>query len=380
MKKIFLIIIALLTLNVGSASAQDEKIRVAVFDPTSPGTDIDEGSKIAIRELISSVFVNTGKYTIVERSLLEKVMKEQEFSNSGAVDDSQATEVGKLTGANKVILSVVTLVGERNMLSIKIINVQTATIDQQKTKIVSSDDLLDAIEPLTAELLGEEIPESEKSVTLTNTYNTYSSGKKSTPTQSQTSTSLVADDIIKSTANIITQACKKPEKYDSDEARFNSLKTTHKVSLERMIMVNSKFAIEPASVNDNQITFFLRNRTSLRTQWIAYIPVKVDDALVLFLDGELIGIGLASTGFVVTLPRGRFGGRHTLSLYACTFPIFNMSVDLSAKNYYLFDWDNKKAVKLLTADADTKFMDVNAMEKEFRNELLKAQEEYKKNR
>jgi hypothetical protein len=377
MKKIFLIIIALLTLNVGSTSAQDEKIRVAVFDPTSPGTDIDEGSKIAIRELISSVFVNTGKYTIVERSLLEKVMKEQEFSNSGAVDDSQATEVGKLTGANKVIISVVTLVGERNMLSIKIIDVQTASIDQQKTKIVSSDDLLDAIEPLTAELLGEEIPESAKSVTLTNT---YTSNQKSTPTQSQTSTSLVDDDIIKSTANIITQACKKPEKYDSDEARFNSLKTTHKVSLERMIMANSKFAIEPASVNDNQITFFLRNRTSLRTQWVAYIPVKVDDALVLFLDGELVGIGMASTGFVVTLPRDKFEGRHTLSLYACTFSIFNMSVDLSAKNYYLFDWDNKKAVKLLTADASTKFMSADAMEKEFLNELSNVQEEYKKNR
>jgi hypothetical protein len=87
-------------------------------------------------------------------------MKEQEFSNSGAVDDSQATEIGKLAGANKVVLSVVTLAGGRNMLSVKIIDVQTATIDQQKSKIVSSNDLLYAVEPLTAELLGEKVPET----------------------------------------------------------------------------------------------------------------------------------------------------------------------------------------------------------------------------
>jgi len=137
--------------------AQDGKLRVAVFDPSSSGTPIDEGTKVAVRELISSTFVNTGRYTIVERSLLQQIMKEQEFSNTDVVDDSQATQLGKLAGANKVVLSVVTLVGGRNMLSIKIIDVQTATIDQQKTKIVTSSDLLDVVEPLTLEVLGEKV-------------------------------------------------------------------------------------------------------------------------------------------------------------------------------------------------------------------------------
>ncbi|MDR1122217.1 MAG: SUMF1/EgtB/PvdO family nonheme iron enzyme [Dysgonamonadaceae bacterium] len=149
-----IIIILSLLLFVQHLFAQEEKLRVAVFDPTSSGTAIDEGSKVAVRELISSTFVNTGKYIIVERSLLEKVMKEQEFSNSGVVDDNQATEIGKLAGAHKVVISVVTLVGGRNMLSVKVIDVKTATIDQQKTKLVQTNDLLDAVEPLTQELIG----------------------------------------------------------------------------------------------------------------------------------------------------------------------------------------------------------------------------------
>lgn len=154
MKKIFIFLSLFVMLGV-TLQAQNEKLRVAVFDPSSSGTSIDEGTKVAVRELISSTFVNTGKYTIVERSLLQQVMKEQAFSNTDVVDDSQATELGRLAGANKVVLSVVTLVGGRNMLSIKTIDVKTATVDQQKTKVVNSSELLDVVEPLALELLGE---------------------------------------------------------------------------------------------------------------------------------------------------------------------------------------------------------------------------------
>lgn len=131
----------------------DERLRIAVFDPASSETSIDDETKIAVREIISSTVVNVGKYDIVERSLLEKVMQEQQFTNSGAVDDLQAIEVGKLAGANKIVLSVVTLTGERNMVSVKIFDVKTASVDCQKVKVVASGELLDVIEPLTLEVL-----------------------------------------------------------------------------------------------------------------------------------------------------------------------------------------------------------------------------------
>lgn len=157
MKRIYVCLIALFLFN--AMAAQDEKLRIAVFDPTSSGTSIDEGTKIAIREIVSSTIVNTGKHSIVERSLLEKVMQEQSFYNSGAVDDSQMTEIGKLAGANKIIVSVVTLTGGRNMLSIKMIDVQTANVERQKVKIVTSGELLDIVEPMTLSLIGETLEE-----------------------------------------------------------------------------------------------------------------------------------------------------------------------------------------------------------------------------
>jgi len=145
---LFLAILFILPLQ-----AQEDKLRIAVFDPTSSGTSIDDGTRIAIREIISSTIVNTGKHTIVERSLLEKVMQEQAFSNSGIVDDNQMTEIGKLAGANKIVVSVVTLIGGRNMLSIKMIDVKTANVERQKVKVVTSEELLDTVEPTTLSLI-----------------------------------------------------------------------------------------------------------------------------------------------------------------------------------------------------------------------------------
>lgn len=153
MKKFFLIFCLIISLNYIMRGEDSDQIRIAVFDPASSGTSIDDGTKIAVREIISSTIVNTGKYSIVERSLLEKIMEEQKFSNSGAVNDLEATEIGKLAGANKVVLSVVTLTGGRNMVSIKIIDVTTATIERQKVKVVTSGELLNVVEPLTLEML-----------------------------------------------------------------------------------------------------------------------------------------------------------------------------------------------------------------------------------
>ncbi len=132
-------------------AATSNKERVAVFDPS--GTAVDEGTRIAVREIISSTIVNSGKYNIVERSMLEKVMEEQAFSNSGAVDDSQATEIGRLTGASKVLVSILTKTGGQSLLSIKLIDVMTANIERQKVQVVAPNDLLNVIESITLDLI-----------------------------------------------------------------------------------------------------------------------------------------------------------------------------------------------------------------------------------
>jgi hypothetical protein len=185
MKTIYIFLI-LLVASFVVLQAQEGKLRIAVFDPSGSNNNVDEGTRVVVREIISSVFVNTDSYVMIERSLLDKVMKEQAFSNSGIVDDNQATELGKLAGANKIVLSSIAQTGNRSMLSIKMIDVQTATIEKQKAKVVSSIAFLDEIEPLTRSLLGEEIAENvNKPITSsyendaqTSTYNADNTGSE----------------------------------------------------------------------------------------------------------------------------------------------------------------------------------------------------------
>jgi len=150
-----IIFICLFILTWFSLQAQNEKLRIAIFDPAISGSNFDEGTGVIIREMVSTVIVNSGKYTIIERSLIDKVLREQNFANSGAVDDSQISQIGKLAGANKVILSVLSSSGNRGLLSLKMIDVESANIESQKTQVVELTKILDIITPLALELIGE---------------------------------------------------------------------------------------------------------------------------------------------------------------------------------------------------------------------------------
>jgi hypothetical protein len=152
---------------------------------------------------------------------------------------------------------------------------------------------------------------------------------------------------------MINRQCKKPAKYRTDEERFNSLSKSQKEPIEEFISSNSKSLIEPSpsSIKYDDIVFFLRAR-SLRTKvgYSLFTVVKVNkinDVLLLFLDGQLIGYGTATTGLLATMPRRNAGGIHILSLHSSTFSALEISVDLSAKNYYLLDWDDKKTIDLV---------------------------------
>lgn len=53
---------------------------------------------------INNTFVKTGRFNVIERAQLEKVMKEQAIGMTGAIDPTTAANVGKLLGANLVVL------------------------------------------------------------------------------------------------------------------------------------------------------------------------------------------------------------------------------------------------------------------------------------
>ena len=73
------------------------------------------------------IWVNAG-YTIIDRSQLDKIRREQNFQMSGEVDDNTAVSIGKILGADIIVTGRVD--GEDNLrrLRLRALNTQTAQV------------------------------------------------------------------------------------------------------------------------------------------------------------------------------------------------------------------------------------------------------------
>src|SRR5216684_1879659 len=107
------------TATPAAAPPQGPKKRVAVmsFDYGTVmssvqavfGTNQDVGRGIS--DLLVMKLVNDGKYSVIERAALEKVLGEQNFSNSNRADSSTAAKIGKVLGVDVIIIGSITQFG-----------------------------------------------------------------------------------------------------------------------------------------------------------------------------------------------------------------------------------------------------------------------------
>jgi curli biogenesis system outer membrane secretion channel CsgG len=73
------------------------------------GTDQDVGK--GITDLLVQKLVQDGRYSIIERAALDKVLAEQNFSNSDRADPTSAAKIGRVLGVDAIILGSITKFG-----------------------------------------------------------------------------------------------------------------------------------------------------------------------------------------------------------------------------------------------------------------------------
>ena len=73
------------------------------------GTDVDVGK--GITDLLVKYLVKDGTYSVIERQALDKIMAEQNFSNSDRANPASAAKIGKLLGVDAIIVGAVTQFG-----------------------------------------------------------------------------------------------------------------------------------------------------------------------------------------------------------------------------------------------------------------------------
>jgi len=110
---------AMVSTAVAQQPQQQPKKRVAVMDfdyatvrsyaSAIFGTDQDIGKGIA--DLVVEKLVQGGQYTVIERKALDKIIAEQNFSNSDRADSTSAAKIARILGVDAIIIGSITQFG-----------------------------------------------------------------------------------------------------------------------------------------------------------------------------------------------------------------------------------------------------------------------------
>jgi curli biogenesis system outer membrane secretion channel CsgG len=73
------------------------------------GSDQDVGKGIS--DMLVEKLVNGGQYSVIERNALDKILKEQNFSNSDRADATTAAKIGAVLGVDAIIIGSITQFG-----------------------------------------------------------------------------------------------------------------------------------------------------------------------------------------------------------------------------------------------------------------------------
>ena len=82
---------------------------VQSYVPQIFGSNQDIGKGIS--DMLVDKLLKDGKYRLVERSALDKILAEQNFSNSDRADSNTAAKIGKVLGVDAIIIGSITQFG-----------------------------------------------------------------------------------------------------------------------------------------------------------------------------------------------------------------------------------------------------------------------------
>ena len=146
MKKLLSLLAFVLVITTLSAQPNSRLISVALLNVENQTLVGDEETVFAVREIMVSAIVNSGKYNIVEQ--------EYAIDLNTPMSIEQVVEIGKLLNVQKVLAPSAKKVGDKIMFAIKLIDVSSSVTERQKVKIIQQSEIFDVIESLTQDAIG----------------------------------------------------------------------------------------------------------------------------------------------------------------------------------------------------------------------------------
>lgn len=130
-------------LLLGNAHAANKKTVVIIPDATTSGINLSTGKSIT--SCVISEFVNSGRFTVVDRKNLDNTLSELKLQMSGLTKPENAKKVGRLLNADKFVFATVSRTGgismvdseEQFVVKLDLNDIETAVVEASLTETVN---------------------------------------------------------------------------------------------------------------------------------------------------------------------------------------------------------------------------------------------------
>lgn len=134
-----------------SAELFAEKMRIAIMDFNADGVPREEARRIT--ELIRTEIINTGRFNVIERDQLDKILQEQGFQQTGCTDETCAVKIGRLVSANKMLVGTVMVVSGTTVINGRIVDVEKGVAEFGERQVArTSGEIYDSVTAFSQKL------------------------------------------------------------------------------------------------------------------------------------------------------------------------------------------------------------------------------------
>ena len=159
--KRFLFFILLIGVLPISGFSQDKK-QVAILEPIAMTKEVSTMHRSMVRGEMVKAISNQSGYAAFTRTDIDQIMSEQNFQQSGMVDDATRKRLGAMQGVDYVCITKITREGNSFYLEANLVNIESGQISNPATQYGELDggslsNMLVACEKLAAELVGRTV-------------------------------------------------------------------------------------------------------------------------------------------------------------------------------------------------------------------------------
>ena len=144
----------LVLLGVRSLSADDLRVAVMDFQNHTRRADLVYLEK-AIPEIMVTDLSLCDKIILVERARLQEILDEMQLALSGIIDDDQVVEIGRMAGANAILVGSIVAGGDVYRLDARLVDVASGeVILAEKKDWLSDDEIIRGVDELAEQIIG----------------------------------------------------------------------------------------------------------------------------------------------------------------------------------------------------------------------------------